>query len=552
MQVVHMRTLGRGAVIIMYLRIRRGKLHPAQTSIEFLVPRAPNISDEANFAGWADLFARSYPHSDSMALSEDSPTPDAIHRQPATRVDAAHPPLASNHATALLPVDAPQPAPRETVMAATGRSPVHAQVQLQMQAAQLGDQLKRRQEELDRREAQMNAETAELENELRQARLWLRERTEELDRREAEMQAQADSLQEQATRTATLAEAHEKESRGRELVLAEREAALHRKGASLRNWEAHLYRETESLREQQQQLAHEREQGETALLRDRQRWQTEQQALQQMLALAAANLEKHRAAVEEQEARLNARLGKSFEIDRLDEAHQTLEFRRLRLHEAEQLLSEQREELDDQRRQLAEERAELARRIAEQNAAWEARSTEAGELWRRRREALSRRAEQLDHRRTAVEALYAEAMNAHRETLEMRLAIEQMWLELQGAHAPAAITQSLAEARRKLAEHAQHSTASFAEQREELHSLADRLTAQQVKLRQQREELDREAAARHREIEQQAAWLAAREQELNRQERDFREAERRWADEKRDLQRRLREALSDSLRPIAA
>ena len=130
--------------------------------------------------------------------------------------------------------------------------------------------------------------------------------------------------------------------------------------------------------------------------------------------------------------------------------------------------------MDSQRRQLAEERTELARRIAEQNAAWESRSEEAQQQWRRRREALTRRSEQLDRRRTAIESLHAEAMQAHRETLEIRLAVEQTWMELQGRHAPAALTQSLTEARRKLVEHSQQAAASMGQQREELEFLFTR------------------------------------------------------------------------------
>src|SRR6185312_1997419 len=55
-----------------------------------------------------------------------------------------------------------------------------AAAQLQAQAEQLAGHLRLRQEELDRREAQLNSRCAEFDQELRSARLWFAERQQDL------------------------------------------------------------------------------------------------------------------------------------------------------------------------------------------------------------------------------------------------------------------------------------------------------------------------------------------------------------------------------------
>ncbi len=59
--------------------------------------------------------------------------------------------------------------------------------QVQTQAAQLAEHLQRQRDNLDRREAELNARSAAVDNQVRGARLWL-------DQREAEMEARADEV----------------------------------------------------------------------------------------------------------------------------------------------------------------------------------------------------------------------------------------------------------------------------------------------------------------------------------------------------------------------
>ena len=248
------------------------------------------------------------------------------------------------------------------------------------------------------------------------------QRSDELDARDAAQRDRERELDDKARRTATVAEAAKKEAAGRKLVLARREGEIREAQADLRKRKAQLARQSESLREREQKLVEEIERRESALQVDRQNVIAQQR----------------------------------------------------RLEEAERLCQTLREEFDAERRRLAEERAELLQRTAEHNEVWERRVQEAESQWRLRNETLAQH-EQFDQHRAAVEALHAEAMQTHRETLELRLVVNQVWRDLQGGHPPAAMTRALAEARRKLGEHVQREAASLARQREELKTLSQRL-----------------------------------------------------------------------------
>src|SRR5689334_22946404 len=104
---------------------------------------------------------------------------------PNVRVDAAH---TMGRAAA----DAPD-SPAE-IGAAQGAAPPDAEIlealpRLRVQGRQLAQLLQDRQRDLDRREAQQQAFAADVENQLRAARLWVTERQQELADRDAALAA---------------------------------------------------------------------------------------------------------------------------------------------------------------------------------------------------------------------------------------------------------------------------------------------------------------------------------------------------------------------------
>jgi chromosome segregation ATPase len=84
--------------------------------------------------------------------------------------------------------------------------------QLQRQAIELREYLLGRERELDRREAQLNARSAELENELRKARLRFSQQLQDVEIRQAELQQRAAALSDREQRLAASERALERRS----------------------------------------------------------------------------------------------------------------------------------------------------------------------------------------------------------------------------------------------------------------------------------------------------------------------------------------------------
>ncbi|MBN1910549.1 MAG: hypothetical protein JW818_12465, partial [Pirellulales bacterium] len=141
----------------------------------------------------------------------------------------------------------------------------------------------------------------------------------------------------------------------------------------------------------------------------------------------------------------------------------------------------------------------------------------------------------------------------HRSTLEIRLATEELWAQLAGAAPPAALTRSLGQIREKLAEDYRLANRDLARQRKELVDLRQELSAQYDAVGKQKERLAGWIATREQDIQDQAARLVAREQELDRQETTMRDHATQWQSERLGYQReirRLRLALQRD--PVAA
>ena len=128
----------------------------------------------------------------------------------------------------------------------------------------------------------------------------------------------------------------------------------------------------------------------------------------------------------------------------------------------------------------------------------------------------------------------------HRETLEIRLATEELWVQLSGSAPPAALTRSLGRIRTQLADQYRLANAELLEQKKELASIRDQLAGQYEKLIEQRRQFEHWAGGRQREAEQQAARLIAREQELEDTESRFAEQSQQWELERREYEQEIR------------
>lgn len=202
------------------------------------------------------------------------------------------------------------------------------------------------------------------------------------------------------------------------------------------------------------------------------------------------------------------------------------------------------EELNLQREELEKERGRRRAEIGERQRQMET------ELERQRGE-LGVRTNQLEMRTAALDQLRGEVLHVQRETLEMRLATEELWVRLSRSVPPATVTQTLARLRSKLAEQHRLQTGEIADQRQEVDVLTSRLAQQHERIAARRQEIEQWAINQQREIESQAAMLAAREKEIEAERQAILAQRLKWDAQRRDLEREIR-GLQAELRKVEA
>jgi hypothetical protein len=389
-----------------------------------------------------------------VATNENGSTPAAV-----TRVDAPHEVAEPAHG-----IQTDEPIPVAKLVPDDS-----ACEQIGLQAAQLSAHLRKRHEELDHREAELNSLVARLESDARTARLWLDQhetdiasRNEELDQREREL----------AARTEAVAKTEEEIAR-RCGELTEREAGL---GKEEREVERRLAR---------------------------------------------------LAVVEESQQR---RVSVS-DVERAEELHRTAEDLDRRQHwldEAERRLAASQSDAQELCEQLAADRRSFAEQSAALREQTAAERRQALAEIEEKREALQRRAKRVDESSAALRQLRAELRCVHKETLEIRVATEELWARLSGVAPPAALTQSLGQIRAKLADQYRQAQTETNEQRKELEAIRTELAVQYEKLVEQKRLFEQWVAGCEEDCRQQASRLVAREEELHERETILRQQGQRW------------------------
>lgn len=428
--------------------------------------------------------------------------PETVLQQPPVATEADPKPVAETRIdTAHLPIMQRDPPPEESVEGATSaESDARADEpsdelssgklllqQIRDQAEQLGAYLRTRQEELDHREAQINARAAQIDHDARTARLWLSERDQELDRREealAQREQEANarleriatsdaSLRKRADEAQQLWTERQRESRVREEALAQRERAIQER--------------EEALLQGTQQLAEDRQRAEDALTFQRQQIDAHRVATEQLVRDLYAAVERRRAAVESEALQMESLA--AAEPTAASSSQQTAPPLACGLEEVEPALRA----LEDQRRKLEEEIRGQRRTLVEE----ERRMTATLEY---RRQAVERRDREIDESAAALHRLRQELKEIHRETLEDRLIAEQLWAGLAGAVPDSILQNARADARTRLANELRASREWIAEQRRELESLRSNLAAQSDRILKQKQRFEDWATRREQEL----------------------------------------------------
>ena len=148
--------------------------------------------------------------------------------------------------------------------------------------------------------------------------------------------------------------------------------------------------------------------------------------------------------------------------------------------------------------------------------------------------------------------MQAELGASQKDVLEMRLAAEEVWAQLAGALAPAALAQSIAQLRAQLGEHYRLANAELTARLDELRQASAQLIEQRETLLNQKTELENWAHRRREEMERQAARLIAREQELNRQHTHYENLQAKWDAERTGFRREIQQLLGELRKPEQA
>lgn len=456
-----------------------------------------------------------------------------------TRVDGAH------------PVRGKEAQSREesnigSARAAAGGSEPHAAEQLRNQAGQLARHLQLKQQQIDHREAQLNARVAQLERELRNSRLSSQEQVHSFQEREQALEQQVLELRQQLEAVASAEASAANQEQRESIALKKRQAELEQAERRLLEGQTRLATEAESMRVAVERLRVDRAAAERELNVGRQELAIARAQLAQKERDLLANVERHRASVAASVDNALAHKNRDDHaaLNELREKEQTLAT-------ASCVLDEQTQALEEERHRFNDAQAAAAQTLAEQHTSLEQWKQRAEEEVAALREKLSRRQSRLDDTRKSLEQTKHDVHELHREAIEMRMVAEQLWQRLAKRGSVAELTTSLGKLRTKLADEFRLSHEELDRKQHELQSLAEKLDDKQYQVKRQRVELQEWLERRYEGIEEQAARLVARELELDQQQQAIQEREGAWDRERRQLQAQLRE-VTKRLLPVAA
>lgn len=499
-----------------------------------------------------------------------------------------------------LRIDGPEPisAPVETSALPTPSvtSPASPWSEKARQLADVGQfvlQMQEQVEEITRRERQFSQRLSEFESEERRFRSTAHDTETELAERKAALLTQEAALAQRMLE-------FDQQQREFDIAAVHLEAdcqALDRERSSLRqdiqreldDTRHTLAAEREALNLQQAKV---QELGDALLeLHRTQQTEGERQLLkerEQLWISLSQEWEAHRAKFEQEKAEflkdrtlLENRL--RFQQDHLEKTRGELErdqqitlherqIIRQRLEAAEQQLYRRKSQLDRFRDVLEElERAlqrdrELNSRLkaaisstveqerqqhAAERQAWdEERRQQQAEL-RRQQELLLTHTENLETRRLRLESLRREVEETNHSTIEMRLAVEDVWAQLQQSLGLTVAQQQVEQARLALSHDYEHLQARLQEQRRELHEAERHFEQQRLGFQAERRTLTEWIAARDQELLRQEQRQQRQAQEQATQDHAWQDLQERWLRERAEAEEVIRRLLHDVVDRLA-
>lgn len=469
-------------------------------------------------------------------------------------------------------------------------APPREQLLLQ-QAGDVIENLRSQMAELERREQNLATQTAALENESRRLRLTVQEFEEQSQQREESLKLAESSL---AERAASLDQMQERLQKERAEFEADVEIRQQQFAAGLRDIDDELAAERATRR-----AAMEKELEDLAseVQIERSRWKEEQDSLRAEFDTEAvrlrselenlqaelemvrteklADVEQREASIQRREVELEKRtrlhenhlrqLRRSFEAQQTEFGQQQQQIRLRQVDMSEQLdrrwlhlvrvrdrLTQREESIDRERHLIDELRRTILHRAEEQEARWAQDRT----CWedeceahradiRRQQDMLALHAQNLEARRSRLDQLRDELEQTHRETLELRVAVEQVWTELADTMGEEAARERVEQARAELVSAFDHFEGSLGRQHAEIRAAEQRLTEQRERFRAEREEFTQWMSRRELQLQEREELLQRDVRVASEHEADWRRTRERWTLEKIEAESVIRQLLDE-------
>ena len=155
------------------------------------------------------------------------------------------------------------------------------------------------------------------------------------------------------------------------------------------------------------------------------------------------------------------------------------------------------------------------------------------------RRLLAERNIELDRRKLVLQRMQDETQSLHREALEMRMVTEQLWAELSEKTPADHLHQLLSTLRTRLDDQYATMNQTLSDRRAELVTCRSRMHEKQQELREQSRKLQEWVESRHDEVKSHAAQLDAREMLLNRREHRLQDEFAKWEAQQRAYKQQL-------------
>jgi hypothetical protein len=301
--------------------------------------------------------------------------------------------------------------------------------------------------------------------------------------------------------------------------------------------------------EREQNLREEQKKLEEQHREQLSRLEQERGLLENRVRFQQDHLQKARKEVEAAQQELR----RQHQADRteLEQREAALRLRQEQLAHVRALLDEREESLAREhaliaeKRSIAESQCQKERdALAKERAAWES-DRDAREKDLRNREAtLAADAQRLESRRVRLDALRTELEETHRSTLEMRLAIEEVWSQLSQHAGTEAAKRRLADTQQLLQDDWRQARESLAAQRRELGELEAAIRERRAELEREKKEAAEAAHARQTALERHRKQLAEETAALHVREQELNELRERWANEKIEVEQIIRGLLA--------